>query len=150
MRNFANKEAVTFLGAALARADEAHLEIAKARRAGWELLLGEAYVNLTDYVSGRQHIEAGLALLGLAVPVNKLSQFGGILWQVLQQALHRISPGYYLGRRASQKQSLLAASRACERLDERAASAKRADGRHLTSESSVLEAIRDGPCLSPP
>jgi predicted ATPase/class 3 adenylate cyclase len=118
VHNFANQEAVTFLCAALARADEADLEIEEARRAHWELLLGEAYVNLADYVRGRQHIEAGLALLGMVVPVKQLSQFGGIIWQVLQQTFHRMLPSYYIGRRADKREILLSASRACERLVE--------------------------------
>jgi len=64
VHNFANQEAVTLLSAALIRADEASLDIVATRRAHWELLLGEAYVNLAEYVQGRQHIETGLALLG--------------------------------------------------------------------------------------
>ena len=118
MRNFANKEAVTFLSAALKRADESELLVDEHRRANWELLLGEAYVNLADYVEGRQHLEAGLALLGQPVPGGRIKRYASVLGQVGQQLLHRVLPGYFIGRKSDQSDVRLAASRGCERLVE--------------------------------
>jgi len=118
VRNFANREAVELLSAVLLRADQANLKIDAPRRAGWELLLGEAYVNLAEYVKGRRHLETGLSLFGQAVPRTRLGELIGIITLALQQLLHRLLPGFFVGRLASQQANLLAASRACERLVE--------------------------------
>ena len=118
VRNFANREAITFLSTALSRIDNPGMEMDDERRAQMELLLGEAHVNLTEYAEGRQHIEKGLMLLGKPIPEGRLKQYGGVLGQVITQVSHRIWPSHYVGRHADQREILLAASRACERLVE--------------------------------
>jgi predicted ATPase/class 3 adenylate cyclase len=118
VRNFANREAVIFLDGALRRVDESGLRIDENQRAEWELLIGEAYVNLAQYIQGRQHIEAGLELSKQPIPSGRLKQYTGVLGQVLTQVLHRLYPNSMIGRKEDQRDILLAASRACERLSE--------------------------------
>ena len=116
--NFANKEAVKFFTQALSRADEDGVELTKERHAQIELLLGEAHVNKAEYIEGSLHLERGLSILGQAVPKGTFMQVASVLGQVLLQAAHRMLPGFYFGRRSNQRDTLLAAYRALERLVE--------------------------------
>jgi tetratricopeptide (TPR) repeat protein len=118
VRNFANREAITFLTQALSRADDVGVEMTKERRAQIELLLGEAYVNQAEYVEGSLHLERGLSLLGQAVPKGTFMQVASVLGQVVLQVAHRMLPGFYFGRRSDQRDTLLVAYRALERLVE--------------------------------
>ena len=118
VRNFANREAITFLTQALSRADEFGVEMTKERRAQIELLLGEAHVNQAEYLEGSLHLERGLSLLGQAVPKGTFMQVASVLGQVVLQVAHRMLPGFYFGRRSNQRDTLLAAYRALERLVE--------------------------------
>ncbi|MBE7555372.1 MAG: AAA family ATPase [Anaerolineales bacterium] len=86
------------------------------RRARWELKLGEAYVNWVKFSEGRAHLEQGLTLLGKPLPSGKINLITGLVGQVLQQALYRLWPARYLGRQASESDTLLEAARAYEGL----------------------------------
>lgn len=117
MRSFANREVVNYLRQAFALLEKPGFKIDNERRAQWALLLGEAYVNLADYI-GQDYIEDGLSLLGKPIPQGKPSQYLGVLRQVLAQVRNRMLPRFFIGRHADQREKLLAASRACERLVE--------------------------------
>jgi class 3 adenylate cyclase/tetratricopeptide (TPR) repeat protein len=118
LRNFANEEAVSFFEQALKLAAGAAPEIEPLRTARWDLQAGEAYVNLSKYVEGRAHLEAGLALLDQPVPKTTGGEVVNVLSQVLRQVLHRRLPGRYIGRQSSQRENLLTVARAYERLSE--------------------------------
>lgn len=118
LRNFANAEAAAFFERALALAKDAAPAIDSSRRAGWELQAGEAYVNLSKYVEGRRHIEAGLALAGKPVPNGMGAQVLNVLGQVGRQVAHRTFAGRYTGRSALGKDYSLEIIRAYERLAE--------------------------------
>jgi predicted ATPase/class 3 adenylate cyclase len=118
VRNFANREAVMFLQMASTRMEKDDLEVEQARRAQWELLLGEAYVNLAEHLEGRQHLEAGLTLLEQSVPRGHVRLVVEVFGQVMRQVVHRMWPSQFIGRQGKRRVELLAASRACERLVE--------------------------------
>ena len=118
LENYANEEAIEFFQQALELEAKVGSPSPTARRARWELRLGEAYTNATQHGEGRQHLEAGLALLGQAVPVGAAQGVLKLLSQVFQQTLHRLFPKQFIGRAAHQKETLLEAARTYERLTE--------------------------------
>ncbi len=119
LRTFANEEAIEFLDDAIALATESGPAIEPKRRAGWQLQLGEAYVNLSRYREGRDHLELGLRLLGRPAPANDRRRGAAVVGQIARQSIHRVSP-MGRGRRLSesQREELVAVCRAYERLAE--------------------------------
>ncbi len=118
LRDFANPEAAAFFERALTLADQGHVEVDPLRRARWELQAGEAYVNMSDYVSGRRYLEAGLARVGQPVPSKTSNQVTSVLGQIARQVMHRRMPDRYIGRSPENKENLLVLARAYERLSE--------------------------------
>ena len=119
LRTFANEEAIGFLEGALASTAEAGLEIEPARRARWHLQLGEAYVHMSRYREGRDHLELGLRLSGQAAPASRRQQVTGLLGELAGQVLRRI--GLRRGVRTlsdTERDDLVAFCRAYERLAE--------------------------------
>jgi hypothetical protein len=122
LRNHANPEAVRFLSQALQFEEKEtketkegelsrnHHDDRTARRAGWELQLGTAYVNWSRYVEGRDHLERGLALQRQAIPASQLSAAAALFTEVARQCTHRALPGRYLSRCSNQREALLNAS----------------------------------------
>jgi tetratricopeptide (TPR) repeat protein len=117
LRNFANNEAFAAFEEALKIAADPALAIAPVRRARWELLAGEACVNLSKYVEGRRHIEAGLALAGQPVPQGAAGQGAFVLVQLLRQLKHR-SLGARTLSSPEERSARLELTRAYERLAE--------------------------------
>ena len=78
LQTFANDETIAVLEEALSLETLAGLELDPSRLARWRLQLGDAYVNMSRYHKGREHLEAGLRLIeasGAVVPT------GGRPWQ---------------------------------------------------------------------
>ena len=117
-RHFANEEAIKFFEQVLALHAETDTNNDKVRRAHWELQLGEAYVNQSKYVVAREHLEVGLALLGLPVPATRVSQVLKLVGQISKQLLFRMLPARYVGRLSDQSATLLAGARSYEKLAE--------------------------------
>ena len=120
LRNFANAEAVSFLEELLLLAEEARIHVEPGRRAHWELQAGEAHANLSHYAEARTHIERGFALLGSPIPAGKPQQILQLLRELVRQVRHRWLPTRYFGRLANQREQLLPAALAYERLGEAA------------------------------
>ncbi len=119
VRGNANREAVGFLSEALALEESLPAAgVEPERRQRLELLLGRAYLGLSDYAGGRPHLEAGVAQLRVPVPTGKLPLAWGALSEVARQMLHRFWPGGVVGRRSRERERLLAAARAFEGLAE--------------------------------
>lgn len=118
VRNFANREAVTFYSQAINRANKDRLDINEEYLAQWELILGEAFVNLGEHQEGREHLERGLDLLGQPIPKGTLRQGINVFVQIMLQLRNRIWQRRYLGGQSKNRDTLLAASRASEKLAE--------------------------------
>ncbi|HUP20963.1 MAG TPA: AAA family ATPase, partial [Gemmatimonadota bacterium] len=97
-REHANREAVRLWTEALELS--AAGESTPDRDASWRLRLGRAYVTLSKYGEAEPHLEAGLARFGQRVPAGPVGGALRLLVQVGIQALHRLRPGYFVGRRA--------------------------------------------------
>jgi class 3 adenylate cyclase/tetratricopeptide (TPR) repeat protein len=89
LQTFANDETIAVLEEALALETGAGLQLDSARRARWRLQLGDAYVNMSRYHKGREHLEAGLRLLKRAAPATRPGQAVAVLWAVLRQLARR-------------------------------------------------------------
>jgi predicted ATPase/class 3 adenylate cyclase len=82
------REAQAVLTAALERA-----EMPVVERARWHRLLGEAYMQLGEAGSARQHFERTLTLLGSALPASTLGWLDVLASQALRRQLRRLRPG---------------------------------------------------------
>jgi tetratricopeptide (TPR) repeat protein len=91
-RNFANREAVRFLGDALALDEKAGFASDVVRRAAWERQLGNAFLGLGKLVESQQHLHAAVALLGSPMPASRARLVGGFVSQALVQLAHRLVP----------------------------------------------------------
>ena len=96
LKNFANLEAVRLFSEVIAL-DREHPQwsgedeaAAQARRAHWQLQLGNACVAWSKYEEAREHLEHGLALAGRAMPSSMFIASLGLLVQVLRQAAIRV------------------------------------------------------------
>lgn len=118
LRTFANEEAVSFFDGALSLMTEANLEIAPSRLGRWHISLGEAYVNMSRYRSGREQLEQGLRLLRRGPSATQSLLVMSLLGQLARQLMHRI--GLHRPRSLSdeERDELVAVCRAYERLAE--------------------------------
>jgi class 3 adenylate cyclase/tetratricopeptide (TPR) repeat protein len=120
LRSFASGEAVAHLTDALAldeqrpRADRAP----PRSRGGWELQLGEAYVNWSRYRDGRIHLERGLGQLGFRTPASVAGASLAVIGEVARQAVHRRCPSRFVARAGARRDEMLLAARAYESLVE--------------------------------
>jgi len=90
--NFANPEAITFFNELAALNNNPENTVARARRARWNRLLGEAYLGLGDWEDSSAHYKRALALLGRPVAAGQSGLILSLLAQTLQQALYRMWP----------------------------------------------------------
>jgi class 3 adenylate cyclase/tetratricopeptide (TPR) repeat protein len=119
LRTFANEEAIGFLEAAMTLAAQSAIELEPARQARWRLQLGEAYVHMSRYHEGREHLEAGLRLMKRPVPHSRFQQGISLLRELVRQLLRRA--GLRRGPRQpsdAAQDDLIAVFRAYERLAE--------------------------------
>ncbi|MGH2483110.1 MAG: AAA family ATPase [Candidatus Limnocylindria bacterium] len=89
LRTFANEEAIGFLEQALSLQAEAGLQVEPARQARWQLQLGEAYVHMSRYREGREHLVAGLRLLKRPAPATRRQQVVWLIGELARQSLRR-------------------------------------------------------------
>jgi predicted ATPase/class 3 adenylate cyclase len=92
------RETQAVLGAALERQ-----EITPLQRARWHRLLGEAYMELGEVGSARQHFERTLALLDSPTPATTLGWLDVLASQALQRPLRRLRPGGVVERREQRR-----------------------------------------------
>jgi class 3 adenylate cyclase/tetratricopeptide (TPR) repeat protein len=115
-RNFANREAIEFFSEALRLAESNDSGVERVRRARWERLLGEAYIELGDAPQSQLHFEKALELLGYPVPKGDLQialKFGKELFSQIFSKL--VKPGKL---KAQERAVSLEAARALTRLGE--------------------------------
>jgi class 3 adenylate cyclase/tetratricopeptide (TPR) repeat protein len=121
LRTFANDEAIGFLEQAIVLDAETASEPNASRQARWHLQIGDAYVQLSRYREGRDHLEVGLRLMKRAAPATGLQQISSLFAELVRQGLRR---GGLIRRVRNltdgERDELVAVSRAYERLAEAA------------------------------
>jgi tetratricopeptide (TPR) repeat protein len=118
-QTFANEETIAVLEEALSLEAQAGLELDSSRRARWSLQLGDAYVNMSRYHKGREHLEAGLRLMKRGAPSTRPGQAAAVIWFVVRQLVRRA--GLVRGGRPfspAEEDEFMAICRAYERLAE--------------------------------
>ncbi len=105
--NYANAEALGFLGEAIALDDASGRTTPAATRADWERWMGIALVKSARYREALPHFEACLALLGAPNPGNRVRRVLSINRHLLLQAWRRLHHGRI---RADQRDRALAIS----------------------------------------
>jgi class 3 adenylate cyclase/tetratricopeptide (TPR) repeat protein len=120
LRSFANEEAIEFLTQARDLDGASTPATEPARRARWLLALGEAYVNLSRYREGREHLEQGLALMKKSPPSVRGTRSVSLVGQIIRQASHRVGLRSVRSLSDEARADLVAVSRAYERLAEAA------------------------------
>jgi class 3 adenylate cyclase/tetratricopeptide (TPR) repeat protein len=122
LANFANEEAITYLGRTLELCENATIDIDSRDLASWELHMGAAQIHWSRYAEGRHHLQEGLALLDHPVPLStsKVARSGHLTKAMFVQWRNRLfgtgKPVVEIGKR----NTLLTASRAYTRLVEAA------------------------------
>ncbi len=119
LQTFANEETIAVLEEALSLQAQSDVELDASRRARWSLQLGDAYVNMSRYREGREHLEAGLRLMKRGAPSTRPGQAAAVLWGVLRQLVRRA--GLVRGGRQlspAEQDEFVAVCRAYERLAE--------------------------------
>lgn len=119
LRTFANEEAIGFFAQAVSLDTEAELGIEPARRARWQLQLGEAHVHMSRYREGRHHLESGLQLMRNPAPASRWQQGAWLIGELLRQSLRRAK--LVRGTRSlsdAEREKLVIICRAYERLAE--------------------------------
>jgi len=114
----ANEEVVRFMTEALEILERENVDIPAERQSVWEWRLGEALHKLSRYVDARKHYEASLALLGLGVPRTTRGLWLELGRELAVQGLHRIAPGWFIGRQVRRAMRLRQAAHIHQRLAE--------------------------------
>ncbi len=112
----AYQEATRFLEEALLLEEKASVKSDRLRLARRERLLAEAQHGLGHLDSCREHLERAVSLLGWPLPETDLALIPKILEQVLVQLLNRLWPSRTGKASPEERESLLEAVRAYERL----------------------------------
>jgi class 3 adenylate cyclase/tetratricopeptide (TPR) repeat protein len=121
LRGFANDEAIEFLEEALALQAETGTGANTPRQARWHLQIGTAYVQLSKYREGRDHLEVGLRQLKRAAPAARWLQVLGLVGELTRQVLRRAGLIRRAGEQSdAQRDELVLISRSYEGLAEAA------------------------------
>lgn len=118
LENYANQEAIKFFTQAL-QLDDIQDDAEKVpllRKANWAIALGEAYFHLGKYVESRTAVQLALESVNLAPPKTQWGLRWRLTREITRQALHRRRPDHYLGSQVVDKERLLMAATAYERL----------------------------------
>jgi class 3 adenylate cyclase/tetratricopeptide (TPR) repeat protein len=109
LRDGAFQEALVFFGQALALAHGGRLPADPVRDAHWSRGLGVAHYFLGDLPASRRFLEQAVAALDRPIPSGR-AVGGALLAAAGTQALHRLRPHRWLGRRREERRRLVAAA----------------------------------------
>jgi predicted ATPase len=91
-------------------------DVPAIQRGRWHLWLGEANYQMGRIAQSEDYLARALTLLGERSPATPDEWAGTLSHHVFQQVLHRIWPSIFLGRKAHDRQRLLDASSALNRM----------------------------------
>jgi tetratricopeptide (TPR) repeat protein len=101
LRSHANDEVVRFLSDAIERS--ARVPIEPARRAHWDVMLGQAKRALGNYPAAGEHLEAALRALGVAIPETTAGLVRATLGQLARQVWHRMRRPVHADRQRAER-----------------------------------------------
>ena len=83
--NSANREAIRYAQKMFDLTQRDTLQIDQSRRAAWEVILGDAYHELSDYSNSSEHYGRAMQLLGHRVPDSKLAKVVALMRNLTTQ-----------------------------------------------------------------
>jgi tetratricopeptide (TPR) repeat protein len=90
--NYANREAIQYARKMFDLAQREKLPIDNGRRAVWEVILGDAYHELSDYENSAEHYSRAMQLLGRRLPGNKAEKIGALMYNGSVQLASAVLP----------------------------------------------------------
>lgn len=103
LRAGAYQEGRRLFGRVLQLLQEGRLQAPAARRARWHSGIGMAHYYLGEFDRSQQQLEAAVALIDRPLPVAVGRVRQRLIASLFEQALHRLRPATYVGRRANQQ-----------------------------------------------
>jgi class 3 adenylate cyclase/energy-coupling factor transporter ATP-binding protein EcfA2 len=76
--NSANREAIRYVERLFDLTQREAIEIGSSRKAAWEVILGDAHHELSDYESSASHYQRAMELLGHRLAVSKTERIGAL------------------------------------------------------------------------
>jgi tetratricopeptide (TPR) repeat protein len=99
LNNYANAEALRFLGDAAELADAHPGSVEDDRRSRWEYWRGIALIKLARYDESDECFRRGLGLIGHGLPSTRLGMGLDLAGQILRQVGHRLLPAIFTRKR---------------------------------------------------
>jgi tetratricopeptide (TPR) repeat protein len=90
--NSANREAIRYAQKMFDLTQRNTLPIGQSRKAAWEVILGDAYHELSDYANSSEHYRRAMQLLGYRVPDSKLAKMVALIRNGTTQLLLWLFP----------------------------------------------------------
>ena len=90
--SYANRESIKYAEKMFDLTQRESLAIDTSRRAAWEVILGDAYHELSDYDNSAEHYARAMKLLGRRLPASKAGKVGALAFNGSTQLLSRIFP----------------------------------------------------------
>ena len=103
LKNFANAEAVQFFRQILELVDTSQVD--SLRLGQWYRKIGDAYLGLGRIVEAKEYIVRAMETFGLPLPASDVGLVVGILKQAAVQAVHRLKPTQYRGKRMDAREA---------------------------------------------
>jgi class 3 adenylate cyclase/tetratricopeptide (TPR) repeat protein len=83
--NSANREAIRYAQKMFNLTQRDTLQIDQSRRAAWEVILGDAYHELSDYSNSSEHYGRAMRLLGHRLPDSKFAKLAALMQNLATQ-----------------------------------------------------------------
>jgi class 3 adenylate cyclase/tetratricopeptide (TPR) repeat protein len=90
LRNYSNLDAIRYVGKAFQLAEQAGLNDDIRRITAWEVIVGDAYHELSDYDEASAHYGAAMLLLGRRLPQNRAERLFDLLRNSARQLTLRL------------------------------------------------------------
>jgi serine/threonine protein kinase/tetratricopeptide (TPR) repeat protein len=118
LKNFANREAVSYLGSAIAGSKNLSGGVRALRRARWERGLVDAHLGLGEDMAARAHAEEALRHCGMPLPRSSAGFVTGLLVHTVRYAIQSRARSLFRVRAKARQQLLLEGSYILNRLFE--------------------------------
>ena len=90
--NYANRESIRYARKMFDLMQREKLQIDNSRQAAWEVILGDAYHELSDYENSAEHYARAMQLLGRHLPANKAEKIGALIYNASVQLIWWLLP----------------------------------------------------------
>ncbi len=77
--NSANREAIRYVEKLFDLTQREAIKIGSSRKAAWEVIIGDAHHELSDYESSASHYQRAMELLGHRLPASKTERIGALV-----------------------------------------------------------------------